>query len=207
MSIRGDLILAFEIPDTFKARRHRLKGCWPKESVLMRYVNSHRAGRHVHLSSELWPSMHSKWHRMWWIVKISIADGPRADRNNKPRRRGSFPQAGPRDTASVKGPSGHPAEKRKGGHPSKGALSEENLPRVRKNVIASREPRVVVLPGRWFKVAVPLPGEPRHLRNADTAFIGDQRGVGVLGEAKFTCFDFSISAALRPRRARRHLSN
>lgn len=164
----------------------------------MRYVNSHRAARHVYLSSELWPSMHSEWHRMWWIVKLSIADGPRADRDNKPRRRGSFPQAGPRDTPSVKGLSGHPAEKRKGGYPSKGALSEENLRRVRENVIASREPRVVLLPGRWFKVAVALPSEPRHLRNTDTAFIEDQRGVGVMGEAKFACFNFPISAGTRP---------
>jgi hypothetical protein len=39
----------------------------------MKYVNSHRTGRSVYISSDLWCSMRSGWHSMWYPVKLSVA--------------------------------------------------------------------------------------------------------------------------------------
>ena len=45
------------------------------------YLNSDPLRRNVHLSSDRGRSIVSKWHEMWWNVKVSFADWPRPDRS------------------------------------------------------------------------------------------------------------------------------
>jgi hypothetical protein len=49
----------------------------------MRNVKSNPAGRDVHIWSDRWRLMVSKWHKMLGGVKISFTDGPRPDRTQK----------------------------------------------------------------------------------------------------------------------------
>jgi hypothetical protein len=43
--------------------------------TVMRYVNSHRTGRSVYISSDRWRSMLPGWHKMWEAVKNSLRTG------------------------------------------------------------------------------------------------------------------------------------
>ena len=42
---------------------------------VMRNLKSDPATRNVHIWSDLWRSMDSEWHKMWWSVKVSVARG------------------------------------------------------------------------------------------------------------------------------------
>jgi hypothetical protein len=78
----------------FTIREILMKGCATPEGKfggelcrMMRYVNAEPASRDVYLSSDLWSSMRSGWHSMWYPVKLSGAwPGDPGMRGGTPRR-------------------------------------------------------------------------------------------------------------------------
>jgi hypothetical protein len=58
-----------------------------KVCLVMRYVDSHRAARNVHLSSDRWRSMLPRWHKIWCPVNAALMAAADADKQGSASRR------------------------------------------------------------------------------------------------------------------------